>query len=88
MLLAWRAVPGFAAAWECQQSQQGPAANDVRDVYAFLSMLAMFCYFTLLVDFSTLLQIALCATLSPSRLNMLLAPLAKAHFSSAALPSS
>ncbi|CAE7221390.1 unnamed protein product [Symbiodinium pilosum] len=35
-------------------TQNCPAANDVRDVYAFLSMLAMFCYFTLLVDFSAL----------------------------------
>ena len=36
--------------------EQGPAASDVRDVYAFLSMLAMFCYFTLLVDFSAWAQ--------------------------------
>ncbi|CAE7369292.1 unnamed protein product [Symbiodinium natans] len=35
-------------------TQNCPAASDVRDVYAFLSMLAMFCYFTLLVDFSAL----------------------------------
>lgn len=35
-------------------TQNCPAARDVRDVYAFLSMLAMFCYFALLVDFSAL----------------------------------
>ncbi|CAJ1401665.1 unnamed protein product [Effrenium voratum] len=35
-------------------TQNCPAARDVHDLYALLSMLAMFCYFALLVDFSAL----------------------------------